>query len=90
MRYYINLKKGTFEDYFLPGIIPERVLQLMEANTVDEQLGLCAKCDVHGIRCHVMVQIPEDETHYEEAYKKICPVLFHDVVKPKWKVSQVL
>jgi len=95
MTYYIDLKKGkydyrVFSDYMLDGIIPERTLELMEARNVDEKIGLCALCDVHGVRCHVMVKIPDEDTPYGESYKKLCPVLFHDVIKPKWKVSQVL
>ena len=57
MQYFIDLKtkKGykTYEDYFLPGIIPDRTFGLMEVNTVDERMGLCDKCDCDR-KCHVM------------------------------------
>ena len=84
MRYWIYLMKNdepyVFKDYMLDGIIPQRTLELMVANTVEKEIGLCEKCDVHGVRCHVI---------NGETGEKYCPILFHDVVKPPWKVSQV-
>lgn len=68
-------------DSILPGIVPEHVFDLMVARVVDEQLGLCKLCDVHGARCHVI----DDSA----GGRKLCPVLFVDAVHPGWTVDQV-
>lgn len=80
MMYWIQLKKGLFQDAILPGLIPDHVFDLMVHNVVDEELDLCRLCDVQGSRCHVIE---------EGTGRKLCPILFHDVVKPPWKVSQI-
>jgi hypothetical protein len=69
-----------FFDSILPGIIPDRVFDLMVCDVVDRQLGLCKLCDVQGQRCHVIE---------EGTGRKLCPVLFADAVHPPWKVDQI-
>jgi hypothetical protein len=85
MRYWVWLKgkKGAeiFEDWVLPGVIPDRVFDLMECSQVPELCGLCAKCPWDGGICHVI----ESDTG-----RKFGPVLFHDAVKPKWKIEDLL
>jgi hypothetical protein len=87
MIYGIWLKRGRaadpvwFEDSVLPGLIPDRVFDLMVDTVVDEQLGLCKVCDVAGERCHVVEAVTG---------RKFCPVLFADVVRPRWKVAEVV
>ena len=85
MMYGIILKTKTgpewFEDSILPGLIPDHVFDLMVDRVVDEQLGLCRICDVHGTRCHVI--------DWSKGGRKLCPVLFVDAVKPPWTVDQV-
>lgn len=87
MIYGIWLKRGRhadafwFEDGILPGLIPDRVFDLMVDTVVDDELGLCKLCDAHGERCHVVEQ---------GTGKKFCPVLFNDVVRPRWKVAEVV
>ncbi len=85
MQYRVILRKGKYDhryyhDYFLNGLIPDHVLELMIANTVDEKMGICDGCEA-AFHCHVIE---------EETGKKYCPILFHDVVKPGWKVSQLV
>lgn len=84
MQYWVCLKKGDgyihYYDYFLPGLIPDHVLELMIANTVDEKMGLCKNCE-SAYHCHVIE---------EGTGKKYCPILFCDVVKPNWRVEQLL
>ena len=79
-------KPYWFHDSILPGLIPDRVFDLMECSVVDTQLGLCELCDVQGARCHVI-----DESQGEEnPCRKLCPVLFADAVHPPWKVAQIV
>jgi len=77
---FLHTRKGMmrFEDAFLPGIIPERVLSMCRANFAYE-LGLCKHCEM-AWRCHVI----------DSRGNKYCTILFHDVVKPGWKLEQVL
>jgi hypothetical protein len=88
MHYEIMLrdKKGEpyyYEDYILPGIFPESTFEAMHCE-VAESLGLCEKCDVQGARCHVLVHVVEYE------FQKLCPILFHDVVKPRWQIAEIV
>jgi hypothetical protein len=82
--FWMKGKKGEpeiFEDWILPGLIPDRVFDLMECNQVPKLCGLCEKCPWHGAIVHVI----ESDTG-----RKFCPVLFYDVVKPKkWKVEDL-
>ena len=74
-----------FEDSILPGIFPDSTFDAMLDSVVDS-LGLCAKCDVAGARCHII-----DESKDENGFcRKLCPILFHDVVRPKWRVKDVV
>jgi hypothetical protein len=70
-----------FFDSILPGLIPDRVFDLMECDVVDKVLGLCRLCDVQGARCHVIEQGTD---------RKLCPILFADAVHPPWKVGQIV
>jgi hypothetical protein len=85
MRYWVwvNTKKGAaiFEDWILPGVIPDRTFDLMECSQVPELCGLCDQCPRCGHICHVI----ESDTG-----RKFCPYLFVDVVKPKWKVKDLV
>jgi hypothetical protein len=69
-----------YHDSILPGFVPDHVLAMMACDYVEKELDLCRLCDVNGARCHVIVD-PDG--------KKLCPVLFADAAKPKWKVSQI-
>jgi hypothetical protein len=85
MHYWIFLttKSGAtvqFKDQILPGVVPDHVLDLMEAMFVEKELKLCKLCDVQGRRCHVID---------EATGRKLCPVLFVDAVKPPWTVQEV-
>jgi hypothetical protein len=70
-------------DSVLPGLIPDHVFDAMVTDVVDD-LGLCKLCDVQGARCHVFEEVQDGN-----GGRKMCPILFHDVVKPKWKVEDV-
>lgn len=84
MQYSIMLRRRDrvfwYYDSILPGIVPDRVIDMMVCRFVEEQLGLCAHCDAHGSRCHVIE---------EPSGRKLCPVLFHDAVHPPWRVCEV-
>jgi len=81
MHYSIDLYiKGTpiwFKDSFLPGIVPDHVIDLLTCQSA-EFLGLCKLCEL-DCKCHV---IGDDGTKY-------CIVLFHDAFRPKWKIKDV-
>lgn len=77
-----------YKDSWLPGMfVPPRVLSLMLCEFVDEVLGLCAYDCPMASCCHVCVRIPHEE---QDTYWKLCTVLFHDAVKPKWKLKDVI
>lgn len=85
LRYMIFLRRRGgryFSDALLPGIVPPRTLALMEVRAVDE-LGLCKSCDF-GSHCHVLVQIAQ------HTFAKLCPILFQDVVRPRWRLEDVV
>lgn len=85
MYYWIWLrKKGEiklFQDSILD-IFPKRTIDLMEFNKVPEKVGMCDNCNLN-CHCHVMEEIKKD------TYRLLCPILFHDVVKPPWKLSEI-
>ena len=65
-------------EYLLDGIFPLRVLELT-SSAMAHELDLCRSCPLDS-RAHLIE---------EEAGTKYCPVLFHDVVKPSWKLSDL-
>jgi hypothetical protein len=70
-----------FFDSILPGIVPDHVFDQMVDTFVNDELDLCKKCDVQGCRCHVIEQ---------PTGRKLCPILFQDVVGTPWKVGDVV
>jgi len=85
MQYSIYLRKNGEPELFrdsLLDIYPKRTIDLMEFNKVPEKIGMCKEChlDTH---CHVMMEINEFTS------KLLCPILFVDVVKPPWKLSDI-
>ena len=71
------------EDSILPGIVPDHVLDLMITGVIRE-LGMCWQCPLAG-HCHIMVHVPG-----ESGMPGLCTVLFHDAVKPEWKLEEVV
>jgi hypothetical protein len=69
-----------FYDSILPGLIPDRVFDLMEVGFVKRELELCGECEV-AFHCHI-----QDETKG----RALCPVLFADTVRPPWTVAQLV
>lgn len=67
-----------FQDGFLPGIIPQHHIEHTAAAFV-ERLGVCDSC--RGDLPHVIE---------EETGRKFCPILFNDLVRPRWKVQDLL
>ena len=79
-----------YHEALLDGFVPDRVLDMMGCRFVDEELDLCRLCDAEGRRCHVIVSAILDEDGHEIVPgRKMCPVLFNDAVKPKWKVEEI-
>ena len=76
---YVKGEPTIFEEALLP-FIPERVVKLTNAQHVDNELGLCELCDMDE-HCHPI---------NSETGEKYCTVLFHDLIKPKWKIKQVV
>jgi len=79
MQYSITLNPGAnwVNDSFLPGIVPDQVIDLLTVQSADD-FGLCKDCPLDS-KCHV---IGNDGTKY-------CLVLFHDAFRPKWKIKDV-
>ena len=64
---------------YLPGlIVPERVLEMMIAIYVDENMDICKKC-VLGEKNHII----------RDDGRKYCIILFHDAFKPNWKIKDL-
>ncbi|NBK24518.1 MAG: hypothetical protein EOM68_21130 [Spirochaetia bacterium] len=83
MTYTIKLASGWYTDSLLE-FWPAHVLDLMEASQVDKRLGIdCATCPL-ACHCHVL------EPLEKYRYRKLCTVLFHDLVKPNWALEEVL
>lgn len=84
MIYWIDLigkaeEPYVFSDSFLPGIkIPERVIPKLRAEFADDMLDLCVLCDMDW-KCHPI------GAHGE----KYCTIMFHDAIKPSWKLEEV-
>ncbi|MCE5279407.1 MAG: hypothetical protein ABFD92_02160 [Planctomycetaceae bacterium] len=83
MNYWIWLcrrdgSRRVHRDSFLAGLIPQRVIDMLTIAFADG-LGLCHGCTMAS-RCHV---IGPDGTKY-------CTVLFHDAVRPAWRIEAVL
>lgn len=74
---YIKEKVFCFKDSYLPGIVPDHVIELCKCVVADD-LGLCKICNLNS-KCHV---IGEDGTKY-------CISLFHDTFKPNWKINDI-
>lgn len=86
MQYWIFLNKKNgevirFQDSLLD-IYPKRTFDLMEHNKAPEKLGMCGECHL-DTKCHVMEEIDENTS------RLLCPILFVDVVKPPWKLSEI-
>lgn len=85
MHYWIYLNKNgeakLFQDSMLD-IFPKRTFDLMEFNQVPEKIGMCDECNLDS-HCHVMEEIDES------TWRSLCPILFVDVVKPPWKLSDI-
>ncbi len=81
--YSIHVRQGgkviNINDCFLPGIVPVHRIAQTYASYVDEVLKLCASCS--GAICHVIE---------EGTGKKFCPILFADLVRPKWRVKDLV
>jgi hypothetical protein len=59
----------------------------MRSSRVEKELELCGNVDCQqSCHCHVMMRVPERAGCYEH----LCPVLFCDVVKPEWKVEDLV
>jgi hypothetical protein len=86
MTYGINLlKRGNpiyYTETLLDGLFDKEFILHTRSDFV-ERLGLCDKC--YGCICHV-VSNDVDPGGYTN---KFCPVLFHDLIKPSWKLQDV-
>ena len=81
--YWIWLTDRRGEPYIFEGIVPWVIPQSKIEQTYDQfvekKLGLCKDCD--GRICHVI----EKDTG-----RKFCPILFVELVEPKWRLKDVL
>jgi hypothetical protein len=90
MQYAVWLHKGDdliwFEESLLPGFIPDHVIDMMRCERVERDLKLChhVKCE-QAYHCHVLMRVEGDD----HTFDKLCPVLFHDIVKPDWELSEL-
>jgi hypothetical protein len=71
--FYETLSDGLFDKEFI----------LHTRSDFIERLGLCDKC--YGCMTHVIIN-DIDPGGYTN---KFCPVLFHDLIKPPWKLQDI-
>jgi hypothetical protein len=90
MVYEIILRKRDkivwHQESLLPFMYNEALIDGMRAEFLDKE-GYCKACDVKGSRCHVMIP---DRDGDPDTWEKLCPVMFHDVFKPKWKIKDII
>jgi len=81
----ILMKKGeaTFCSYTLKDGKFDKEMLLHTRSDFVERLGLCDKC--YGSMAHIICN-DIDPGGYTNKY---CPVLFHDLIKPRWKLEWV-
>lgn len=84
MLYDIIDKKAKTHTYNIFSYIPKHVLAMMEATYVRENLELCEKCNLDSV-CHILLY----ENENKNIATMLCPVLFHDALKPEWKIEQL-
>ena len=77
-----NDEAEYFDDYFLDGLYSDHLLQAMKCE-ICWDLGFCGKCDTN-YKCHVLLATDEENT-----WEKLCPILFHDVLQPKWQIKDL-
>lgn len=82
MEYWVYLNRRgkvfQFKDRILKSVYD---FDLLLADLADE-LGLCKDCPFDCV-CHVLRKINEN------TWDKLCSVLFHDLIKPPWKLEEL-
>jgi len=69
----------VFEDSILPGIIPERTINMLISTEFSQKHNYCKHCGLSSTG-HA---IDKDGNKY-------CTMLLHDVLKPKWNFNQLV
>ena len=86
MQYFVMLE-NTEDIYFYDSLLaPNSEFDGLH-HDLCEKTGLCEKCNETcdmNTKCHVMRKIAPN------TWDKLCPVLFHDAVKPKWKLKDLI
>ena len=86
MTYDVFLEKqgevSVYSETLLDGIFDKELL-LHTRNDFVEKLGFCDRC--YGQILHI-ISNDIDPGGYTNKY---CPILFHDLIKPVWKLKQV-
>jgi hypothetical protein len=80
--YWVWLRDRRGNPYIFEDIVPWVISQSKIEQTYDqfvEKLGVCKNCDGH------ISHVIEKETG-----RKFCPVLFHDLIEPKWRLEKVV
>jgi hypothetical protein len=68
-----------FKDAIIDTLLPYTNFERLSAQFAEEELELCKTCHLDCF------------THpLDEKGRKFCTVLFYDVVKPKWKMEQLV
>ena len=95
MQYFVYIRRrGKVRivwDAILPGFIPDRVMDLITADSARDVLGICDGCE-SACNCHVMRLEPSLSNRHGcgDVYSHLCPILFHDVFKPSaWQVAEL-
>ena len=75
----VSKENGAFvhRDGVLPGVVPSHVMERLTVGFADE-MDLCNECGMAS-RCHII----------GPGGAKYCTVLFHDAIRPEWKLEDV-
>jgi hypothetical protein len=86
MTYDVTLKKHGeiifFTESLLDGLFDKELVLHTRADFI-ERLGLCDTC--YGCMPHIICNDVDPEGYTN----KFCPILFHDLIKPSWKLQEV-
>lgn len=88
MYYSVALKAPSYdedtewsfsEDNFIDNVIVPKEKEVLFKSETSEFLGLCGKCEM------ACCSHPLDEEG-----RKWCSVMFHDLIRPKWKLRDLV
>jgi hypothetical protein len=86
MTYNVTLQRRGkiifYSETLLDGLFDKELILHTRADFI-EDLGMCDNC--YGCMYHIICNDIDPEGYTN----KFCPIFFHDVIKPSWKLEEV-